>query len=93
MFEYAGYLVAWVPNVVNGMVLPNGVYAPPDPHGPEIAGVDLFKDLLDTSLTPVGYTAHWVENWDLYHIYAGEVHCGSNVTNQVPTQPWWESAP
>jgi protein-arginine deiminase len=93
MFEYSGYLVAWVPGLVNGVVLPNEVYAPPDPHGPEIGGSDLFKDLLDQNLGAMGYTNAWVEDWDLYHIYAGEVHCGSNATHELPAEPWWENMP
>jgi len=93
MFEYFGQLVAYVPGVVNGVVLPNGVYGPPDTHGPEIGGTDLFKDLLEDELAPAGYTVSWVEDWDFYHLGAGEVHCGSNATHAVPAQPWWESLP
>ncbi len=93
MFEYSGYLVAYVPGVVNGVVLPNEVFAAPDPHGPAISAIDLFKDLLEQNLTPVGYTVAWVEDWDLYHIHAGEVHCGSNATHEIPAQPWWENMP
>ena len=93
MFDYGGWLVAMVPGVVNGVVLPNGVFAAPDPHGPEIGGVDLFKDLLEQTLTPVGFTAAWVEDWDLYHLGGGEVHCGANATHEMPEQPWWENMP
>jgi protein-arginine deiminase len=79
--------------MANGVVLPNMVYAPPDPHGPEIDSSDLFKDLLEQELAVAGYTATWVEDWDFYHIHAGEVHCGSNATHALPAQPWWEVLP
>lgn len=93
MFEYWNYLVAMVPGVVNGIVLPNGVYAAPDPHGPVLGGVDLFKSLLEQSLAPVGFNPEWVEDWEFYHINMGEVHCGANATHEIPVQPWWEAMP
>jgi protein-arginine deiminase len=93
MWEYSGYLVAYVPGLVNGVVLPNMIYAPPDPHGPVISSIDLFKGLLEDELVTAGYTAAWVEDRDLYHILGGEVHCGSNATHAIPDQPWWETMP
>jgi len=92
-WEQFGYVLAYVPGVVNGVVLSETVFAAPDPHGPEIGGFDLFKDLLEQNLVVVGYTPAWIENWDLYHRLDGEVHCGSNVTRAIPSQPWWEGAP
>ncbi len=93
LFEYWDYLVAMVPGVVNGIVLPNGVFAAPDPHGPNINGVDLFKVLLEQSLNPVDFNPEWVEDWEFYHIHMGEVHCGANATHEIPIQPWWEAMP
>jgi hypothetical protein len=33
----------------------------------------------------------FLDDWDVYHMGLGEVHCGSNVYRQAP-QSWWEDA-
>ncbi len=43
-----------------------------------------FNDLLPDTLIP-----HYVDDWDVYHLAMGEVHCGTNMT-QTPTENWWE---
>jgi protein-arginine deiminase len=30
-----------------------------------------------------------MDDWDVYHLALGEVHCGTNVT-RTPTADWWE---
>lgn len=45
-----------------------------------------FEDAL-----PDGLVTHYVDNWDVYHLGLGEVHCGANVLRH-PTDQWWESA-
>ena len=34
---------------------------------------------------------HFVDNWSVYHMSLGEVHCGSNAT-RTPEANWWEVA-
>lgn len=34
---------------------------------------------------------HWVDNWDVYHMGLGEVHCGTNV-KRTPSGDWWTDA-
>jgi protein-arginine deiminase len=85
-----GGSVAYQPGTVNGIYLADGVFAAPDPHGPVIDGKDIFKTQLEAALAAHGITVKWVEDWDLYHIQSGEVHCGSN-TVRTPTAKWWES--
>ncbi|MBI5531259.1 MAG: hypothetical protein HY898_00990 [Deltaproteobacteria bacterium] len=90
-WEQSNYLVAYVPGIVNGISLGTGHYGPPRPHGPVIGGEDLFVTLTTQSLQPVGLTSHWIEDWTLYHVLDGEVHCGSNTTRMVPASArWWE---
>ncbi len=48
--------------------------------------IQSFEDLLPPSLTH-----HFVDDWDVYHLGLGEVHCGTNMT-QTPTVNWWETA-
>jgi protein-arginine deiminase len=88
----SGYSLAYEPGMVNGIYLSDTVFGAPKPHGPVINGVDLFRADLEAALSPYGVQVAWIEDWDLYHRNAGEVHCGSNTTRAVPAQiKWWES--
>lgn len=86
-----GYSLAYQPGTVNMFVLNDKVVAAPDPHGPNINGVDIFKKQLEDALAPHGYTVKWIEDWNLYHRLAGEVHCGTNAAREIPNAKWWES--
>jgi protein-arginine deiminase len=44
-----------------------------------------------TSLMPPGMQLHFIDNWDVYHMGLGEVHCGTNV-RRTPTSTWWTTA-
>ncbi len=85
------FSLAYTPGTVNGVAISSTTFASPDPHGPVIGGQDIFKAQLQAALMPYGYTVRWVEDWYLYHLNAGEVHCGSNVTRTIPAAKWWES--
>jgi len=43
------------------------------------------------ALLPPGTTPHWVDDWDVYHLAWGEVHCGTNVRREQPLD-WWTAA-
>ena len=86
-----GKSVAYQPAMVNGLYVSETRFAAPDPHGPVIDGVDIFKDAFADSLRKIGITVDWVEDWDAYHRIYGEVHCGSNSTRKIPEVRWWES--
>ncbi len=89
--ESYGYAVAYVPGMINGIMLANNHFGAPDPHGPVILGKDVFKTYVEDALADRNVTVHWVEDWYLYHILDGEVHCGSNTKRVVPsTHRWWE---
>lgn len=45
--------------------------------------IQYFSDALPAGLEPV-----YVDDWDVYHLGLGEVHCGSNV-ERTPTDVWW----
>jgi protein-arginine deiminase len=90
-WQASSYSVAYQPGTVNGAYLSDAVYAAPKPHGPVINGVDLFEAQLSKVLEPFGVKTRFIENWYLYHVLDGEVHCGSNVTRLVPANTnWWE---
>ncbi|MEM6990539.1 MAG: protein-arginine deiminase family protein [Myxococcota bacterium] len=44
-----------------------------------------FAEALPSSLD-----LHFVDNWDVYHLGIGEVHCGTNVS-RTPTDAWWNA--
>ena len=89
-----GRLVAYVPAVVNGISLGPHDFGAPKTYGPMIGGTDPFVVATTHALEAIGVTAHWIEDWEWYHQFGGEVHCGSNVTRQIPTTwAWWEVQP
>ncbi len=96
--ECAGYGLALIPATVNMQVSTHedGVGADlfiPDPFlrsssegtsdDPFIAE---FEAMLPANLNPI-----WTNDWNTYHLYWGEVHCGSN-TVRTPTADWWTDA-
>ena len=87
-----GGALAWQPGTVNGLYYAANTFAAPDPHGPIINGVDIFKAQMQTALSAVGINVVWVEDWDLYHRLSGEVHCGTNSKRGLaPNETWWTS--
>lgn len=90
---YGGYSLAYNPGTVNMLVLDEHHIVVPDPFGPVINGKDIFKEQLETALAPYQVQVRWVDDWNLYHRLAGEVHCGTNVRRSVPATPWWEVQP
>jgi protein-arginine deiminase len=83
--------VAYQPGTVNLLHFDGHVLIA-DPFGPNVGGVDVFKQDLDTRLSATGLVTHYVDDWNTYHRNNGEVHCATNVLRVVPHQhPWWES--
>jgi hypothetical protein len=59
----------------------------PKPYGPSTGGPDPFETLISARLAASG-TIRFVDDWEIYHILMGEVHCGTNQTKAV-ARPWW----
>ncbi|NUQ75544.1 MAG: hypothetical protein HUU21_18520 [Polyangiaceae bacterium] len=100
LFEQdSGGLVAYNPGTANLLAFGDYVVHA-DPFGPAVNGEDLFKkDLQDRLGTPVnqlgstgqGLFVNFADDWSLYHILLGEVHCASNVDGPPPAnEKWWE---
>ena len=44
------------------------------------------------SIFPSEVALVFLDDWTVYHMGLGEVHCGSNVMRTAPTTDWWENA-
>lgn len=75
--------VAVTPALANGLSLTSRDFAAPVPHGPRVAGRDLFRDEAERRLTANGVRVHWVENISWAHLNGGEVHCATNALREV----------
>ena len=82
---------AYVPGMVNGILISDKDFVSPNPHGPLVAGKDIFEQAMTDRLAAVGITVHFAEDWDEYHANIGEVHCGSNTRRKIPDTKWWET--
>ncbi|MGI5532251.1 protein-arginine deiminase family protein [Streptomyces syringium] len=76
--------VAVTPALANGLSLTSRDFAAPVPHGPRVAGRDLFRDEAERRLTANGVRVHWVENISWAHLNGGEVHCATNALREIP---------
>ena len=83
-------LVHYLPAIVNGQPLGQGVYAAPDPLGPVVDGEDVFKRQARQALAAVGVQVSWVDTWSFHQGY-GDLHCATNILREV-SAPWWLSA-
>ncbi|MEM9691684.1 MAG: protein-arginine deiminase family protein, partial [Myxococcota bacterium] len=95
-------LVAYNPGTVNSLVFGDTIVIP-DPFGPSIDGKDGFRVDLEArlgsgvnglGLDGDGLAVYFADNWDLYHVLLGEVHCGTNISGPPQNEiPWWEATP
>lgn len=90
-FTVGGAALAYQVGTVNGISLSDTLWAAATPHGPQINGKDIMKDQLETALGNLGISVKWVEDWAIYHIDMGEIHCGSNSFRKIPELKWWET--
>jgi hypothetical protein len=69
----------------------------PKPFGPVCANTYIFQYYMERKLgnNGLGLNVGFVNDWEWYHRFHGEVHCG---TNQIPrplpvTRAWWRRQP
>lgn len=52
---------------------------------------DPFRIWTDEEMIPANIGVTYIDDWDVYHLRDGEVHCSSNEKRQIPTQyRWWD---
>lgn len=78
---------AYIPAMVNGIVLNEKHVLTPDPWGPVIDGEDIFKQAALNVYDAVGINVTFIDSWR-YHPLLGEIHCGTNTLRETG-QLWW----
>jgi hypothetical protein len=92
-----GGTVALIPGTANYQIFTNadGVHQVflPDPFLREDeGGSDPFITEFESKVpADAMHEYYWVDDWDIYHMGLGEVHCGTNVI-RTPIGGWWDSA-
>jgi protein-arginine deiminase len=79
--RFAGRCEAETTNMVNSLLVGDTLIVP-DPHGPLVDGRDVLLQAVRDRLEPIGCRVVAVDNFQPYHRWAGEVHCGTNVTRR-----------
>jgi len=88
--DQGGRQSAYVPGAINSVVLaPDRVLAARQ-WGPLIGGKDVFAEAVSAAYRQAGVTVSYIDDWYVYHLGLGEVHCGTNVLRNAST-PWWGS--
>lgn len=81
-------LVGYPRSGINGVVS-GSIYLAPDPHGPIVAGVDIFKEAAEEAFSAVGVDVRWLDTSPL--TVGGELHCATNVYRDLTVNStWWE---
>ncbi len=81
--------VALIPNMVN-LLAANGKLMVAKPF------FDPFKNEFISKLSNIGYnnsTIYFIDDWFTYHVWYGDVHCGTAVKRTPPDIKWWEQEP
>jgi protein-arginine deiminase len=104
LFEEAGFcggdLAALIPGMVNMIVANRGnrtdVFLA-DPFTRNSANADFYQEddpiiQFVESTFPETLDFHFVDNWNVYHLGLGEVHCGTNMTRTPPNPNWWATS-
>ena len=88
-FEAGESATALNPGLMNLQVINNKLYFPRQ-FGPlDSNGKDIFEQETLKKLP----NARFVDDWDLYHVNTGEVHCGTATKRKLPDFNWWEKKP
>jgi protein-arginine deiminase len=78
--------------MVNMLVI-NSHCVVPKPFGPIVGGVDQFEKDVRDQLSPLNLTVDFLDCWEEYHVFLGEVHCGTNTLRKANAVKWWEFTP
>jgi len=94
----SGDAFAFVPGLVNLQIWSNQLWLP-KPLGPRWGAHPDWEDTFEVGANAVlqvgSRTTHYIDDWNTYHRWEGEVHCGTNVIRVPPNEyrHWWLHAP
>ncbi len=85
---------AYTPDMVNCIIINDRLLVPKpfvatDPNDPNDPNASVFEEHVRNSLTGTGLSAHFIDDWEYYHCWLGELHCGTNVERAAWTRRWW----
>ncbi|MFC9245115.1 protein-arginine deiminase domain-containing protein [Streptomyces sp. NPDC057136] len=80
---------AYIPGAVNGVVLGKNRYLAPKQWGPVIGGKDIFTAAVNAAYRKAGMRVSYIDDYEIYHLGMGEVHCGTNTLRDI-SAPWWK---
>ncbi|MEA5533696.1 protein-arginine deiminase family protein [Crocosphaera sp. XPORK-15E] len=84
-----GRAETYFPNMVNMLVLDRHL-AIPKPFGPQINEECQMEAFVRNTLEPLGFTCHFLDDWEPYFLGRGEIHCGTNTRRKPFQTKWWE---
>ncbi|XP_072887915.1 protein-arginine deiminase type-2 [Hemitrygon akajei] len=91
LFHQSDYLekaIAYFPDMVNIIVIGKFVGIP-KPFGPLINGKCPLESAVRSALEPLGLDCTFIDDFTIYHVQLGEIHCGTNVRRKPFTFKWW----
>lgn len=81
-------LGAYYPGAINSVVTSPHNMAVAKQFGPVVNGEDILATAVTDAYAAQGMTVSFVDDYELYHLGQGEVHCGSNSFRDT-TNRWW----
>ena len=87
--SWLGKYVAFIPGMINGIVVTDKDIIVPKPFSPVVDSEDLFETAAIAAYGKVGFTVRFVDSW-AYHRSEGELHCGTNTFRET-NWPWWKT--
>ncbi|KAM0334437.1 hypothetical protein ACHAQA_001463 [Verticillium albo-atrum] len=88
VMENEWQLMAFNPASINGIVLGKR-YLSAKPYGPVVNGTDVLEKAVEAAYARAGMSVRYIDDYLSHHVFAGEIHCGSNTLRQTDVV-WWE---
>ncbi|XP_008046442.1 protein-arginine deiminase type-4 [Carlito syrichta] len=83
---------AFFPNMVNMLVLGKNLGIP-KPYGPLVHKRCCLEEAVRSLLEPLGLHCTFIDDFHSYHVWLGDVHCGTNVRRKPFSFKWWHMVP
>lgn len=88
LFEGKRRLAAYVPGAVNNLLISPDRVLVARQWGPKIDGEDIFGAAVTDTYGEAGISVSYIDDFMSYHVYGGEIHCGTNSLRDF-SYSWW----